>query len=455
MFGDEDQQDDARFEAVLAEYLRRIDRGEDVDQDQIIAEHAEFAKPLREYFETAAKIAFLAGQPDVTRDSGARSPSSSPHLDVIRYFGDYELLDVIARGGMGVVYRARQVSLNRVVALKMILAGKLADQADVSRFHAEAEAAAILDHPGIVPIYEIGEHKGQHYFSMGYVDGESLSDRIKDGPLPPREAAAYMLKIAEAVAFAHQHGVIHRDLKPSNVLLDGAGELKVSDFGLAKRVQSDSDLTATGQVLGTPSYMPPEQASGEVDDITELSDIYSIGATCYCLLTGNPPFAAASAVETLRQVVETEPIPPTDVNPDVDLDLQTITLKCLEKRPERRYASATELAAELDRFLNGEPIHARPISAIERLWRWCKRKPRVAGFYATATALILLLTIGGPIVAWLQAELRQEAEDRALAERKAMRDANTQRQLAETMREKEEQKRQEAVALRKRTSVLP
>ena len=433
MFGAEDQQDDAKFEAVLAEYLRRIDQGEYVDQDRFIAEHAEFAKPLRDFFDTAERIALLAGQPDETRDSNAQSPSSSPHLDVIRYFGDYELLDVVARGGMGVVYRARQVSLNRVVALKMILAGKLADEADVSRFHAEAEAAAMLDHPGIVPIYEIGEHKGQHYFSMGYVDGVSLSDRVKDGPLPPHEAAAYLLKIAEAVAFAHEHGVIHRDLKPSNVLLDRAGDLKVSDFGLAKRVQSDSDLTATGQVLGTPSYMPPEQASGEVDDITELSDIYSLGATCYCLLTGNPPFAAASAVETLRQVVETEPIPPKDVNPDVDLDLQTITLKCLEKRPERRYRSATELALELERFINGEPIHARPISGIERLWRWCKRRPKVAGLTAAVVLMALFIAIASPLAALRQASLRRDADQRA-------REAQTARGQARTAQSEAEQR---------------
>ncbi len=329
----------------------------------------------------------------------------------------------------------------------MILAGKLADEADISRFHAEAEAAAILDHPGIVPIYEIGKHKGQHYFSMGFVDGESLANRIKDDPLPPREAAMYTLKIAEAVAYAHEHGVIHRDLKPSNVLVDRSGEVKVSDFGLAKRFQSDSDLTATGQVLGTPSYMSPEQASGDVDKITELSDVYSLGAICYCLVTGHPPFRAASAVETLRQVVEIDPIPPKQENPEVDLDLQTITLKCLEKRPGRRYASARELEGELWRFLNREPIHARPISGIERLWRWCKRKPRVAGFYATATALTLLLTIGGPIVAWLQAGLRQEAEDWAKAERKAKRDANIQRQLAEIMTKREEEKRKEAESL--------
>ena len=188
------------------------------------------------------------------------------------------LLEEIARGGMGVVYKATQVSLNRIVALKMILAGQLAGEEDVKRFHAEAEAAANLDHPGIVPIYEIGEHEGQHYFSMGYVDGESLADKIKDGPLPPREAAEYTRKVAEAVAFAHERGVIHRDLKPGNVLIDRNGEPKVTDFGLAKRIEGDSDLTATGQILGTPSYMPPEQAAGKIDEITESADVYSLGA---------------------------------------------------------------------------------------------------------------------------------------------------------------------------------
>ena len=292
-----------------------------------------------------------------------------PTATKISYFGDYELLEEIGRGGMGVVYKARQESLNRTVALKLILAGQFASQQDLQRFHAEAEAAANLDHPGIVPIYEVGEQTGQHYFSMGYVPGKSLAEQIMDGPLPPREAAVCIEKLAEAVAFAHERGVIHRDLKPGNVFLDQNGEPKVTDFGLAKRVGGEGDLTASGQVLGTPSYMPPEQASGKIDEITPRSDVYSLGAVLYASVTGRPPFQAANTLDTLMQVIEHEPVSPRVVNADVPQDLATICLKCLEKDPRKRYASASAVAEELGRYLRGEPIVARRISAVDRAWR--------------------------------------------------------------------------------------
>ena len=295
----------------------------------------------------------------------------------VRYFGDYELLNEVARGGMGVVYKARQVSLNRIVALKMILAGQLAGEEDVRRFHAEAEAAANLDHPGIVPIYEIGEHNGQHYFSMGFMDGESLAQRIRERPLPPREAAEIVRKVAQAIAYAHEQGVIHRDLKPGNVLIDKSGEPKVTDFGLAKRIEGGGDLTATGQILGTPSYMPPEQASGDTAQLTALADVYSLGAMLYALVTGRPPFQADNPVDTLMQVTQQEPVPIHQLNSTVPVDLETISLKCLNKLPNKRYASAGELANELERFLEGKPIQARRISRIQHAWRWCRRNPVV------------------------------------------------------------------------------
>jgi WD40 repeat protein/tRNA A-37 threonylcarbamoyl transferase component Bud32 len=329
---------------------------------------------------------------------------------MIRYFGDYELLEEIARGGMGVVYRARQTSLNRIVALKMILARQLAGQEDVKRFYAEAEAAANLDYPGIVPIFEVGEHEGQHYFSMGYVEGSSLAGAVADGPFPSRKAAQLTKKVSEAVAYAHSHGVIHRDLKPANVLLDQDGQTRVTDFGLAKRVEGKSDLTASGQILGTPSYMPPEQAAGKLDQIKETADVYALGAILYTLLTGRPPFQADNPLDTLMQVLEREPVSPRQLNPTVPRDLETICLKSLEKEPRRRYASARELADELERFLEGRPILARPIGPLHRVWRWCKRRPVVAGLSAAIVLLVLFVAIASPLVAVRQAALRQQAE---------------------------------------------
>ena len=247
----------------------------------------------------------------------------SPRLPLggkVRYFGDYELLEEIARGGMGVVYKARQTRLNRLVALKMILAGQLASPDDVKRFYTEAEAAANLDHPGIVPIFEVREQDGQHYFSMGYVEGQSLATRVAAGPLPPREAATLAREVAQSIQYAHDHGVIHRDLKPANILLDAKGRSKVTDFGLAKKLEGDSGLTASGQIMGTPSYMPPEQASGRLD-VGPLADLYSLGAVLYHMLTGRPPFQAAGVMDTLLQVIEREPVSPSVLNPHVARDL--------------------------------------------------------------------------------------------------------------------------------------
>jgi len=308
-------------------------------------------------------------------------------------FGDYELLAGIARGGMGKVYKAKHKKLNRLVALKMILSGHLASDDEIQRFHSEATAAAQLDHSGIVPVYEFGECDGQHYFSMGLVEGGSLAARLKDGPLPPREAAGLLVKVTEAVAYAHTHGIVHRDLKPGNILLDKDGQPKVSDFGLAKQLRADSHLTVTGMVLGTPTFMSPEQATGNPDAVGAAADIYSLGAVLYCLLTARPPFQAASTMETLRQVLEQEPVSPRQLNAAVDRDLETICLKCLQKDPGKRYAGALALADDLRRFLSGAAIRARPVGTVERLWRWCLREPLVAGLAGTI-ALVLLLGTG-------------------------------------------------------------
>jgi hypothetical protein len=329
-----------------------------------------------------------------TVDLGSSRPvqpgTSSP--DRVRYFGDYELLREIARGGMGVVYRARQVSLNRPVALKMILAGQLAGDDEVKRFHLEAEAAANLDHPGIVPIYEIGEHEGQHFFSMGFVAGTSLAARVADGPLPPREAATLTLKVTEAVQFAHEKGVIHRDLKPANILLDQNGNPRVTDFGLAKKLETDSGLTGSGQIMGTPSYMPPEQVGGKRGEVGPAADVYALGATLYALLTGRPPFQAATPMDTLIQVVNDDPVPPRRLNSSIPKDLETIALKCLEKLPPKRFGSAHELAEELGRFLAGERIltSSRRLEPA-RMGRWL-----LVGAILGALAFALFGAIGWP-----------------------------------------------------------
>jgi serine/threonine protein kinase/WD40 repeat protein len=369
-----------RLEAVLAEYLRRVEAGEEVDRQAILSEHPDLADDLREFFANQAHLARIVGHPQ-----GSSSASSAPTRPMkVRYFGDYEILEEIAQGGMGVVYKARQVSLNRLVAVKMILAGQLANESEVKRFQAEAEAAANLRHPGVVPIYEVGIQDGQHYFSMEYVEGRTLSQLARDSSLSATKAAEYVREMAEIVQYAHDQGVLHRDLKPSNVLIDTDDRVRITDFGLAKRVTGDSDLTLTGQVIGTPSYMPPEQAAAQHTVIGTTADVYALGAILYELLTGRPPFRADNIGETLRQVQHDDPVRPRLLAPKLPRDLETICLKCLEKEPRRRYATAHELADELGRFLRGEPTIARPIGPMLRAWRWCRRNPVVAGLSVIA-----------------------------------------------------------------------
>jgi WD40 repeat protein len=297
--------------------------------------------------------------------------------------GDYELLELLGRGGMGVVWRARQRSLNRVVALKMIRAGEFAGPEEVRRFRNEAESAALLDHPNLVPIYEVGEAAGRHYFSMRLVEGGSLAAEPA-GKRTPLSAATLLAKVARAVHFAHQRGVLHRDLKPGNILLDRAGEPLVADFGLARRLEIESHLTLTGAILGSPAYMAPEQAAGKPEQVTTAADIYSLGAILFELLTGRPPFEGATPLATLRMAAEQEPPRPRDLNPAVDRDLETICLKCLAKDSASRYASALLLAEDIERWQRGEPILARPASVVERAVKWARRHPAAAGLLALA-----------------------------------------------------------------------
>src|SRR5436190_19674253 len=276
--------------------------------------------------------------------------------------GDYELLEEIGRGGQGVVFRARQKSLNRIVALKVISLGQWASKAHLKRFRREAEAAASLDHPCIVPIYEVGERDGQCYFSMKFVEGGQLDEVVKHTPLSIRQAVELIEKVARTVHYAHEHGILHRDIKPGNILLDIKGEPQLTDFGLARLVESESTVTRTLEVLGTPSYMAPEQAAGNnpaTAGLTSATDVYGLGAVLYQLLTGHPPFAGGTTYETIKLLLETEPRPPRLWNPKVDRDLSTICLKCLEKDPQRRYSSALALAEDLERWLKHEPISAR------------------------------------------------------------------------------------------------
>ena len=344
---------------------------------------------------------------EATMDTSG-SGSSKTNLPQSRKFGDYELVQELARGGMGVVFKARQAGLNRIVALKMILSGQLAGESEVQRFQAEAEAAAGLDHPGIVPIYEVGQIDGQHFFSMGLVEGPSLSQRITERPLAAREASEIIVKVADAVGYAHRQGVIHRDLKPANVLLDKNDEPRVTDFGLAKRIASDSNLTTTGQVLGTPNYMPPEQATGHLQDVGPRSDVYALGGVLYAAITGRPPFSADNAVATIKQVIEREPVAPRQLNSAIPRDLETITLKCLQKDPNKRYESAQELADDLRRHLSHKPIQARPVSSVERVVRWSKRQPVVAGLVVT---LALSIVTGFAVSLYYAIEASDRAAD--------------------------------------------
>lgn len=358
------------------------------------------------------------------------TPTASSESATSQHFGDYEILGEIARGGMGVVFKARQKRLNRTVALKMILAGNLASATDIKRFYTEAEAAAQLEHSGIVPIYEIGDQAGQHFFSMAFIDGESLNDRLKAGPLLPRVAAELVQAVAEATHYAHTKGIVHRDLKPQNILLDGEGKPRVTDFGLAKRLDSQDGMTHTGDILGTPSYMAPEQAQGRVSTIGPRTDVYALGAILYATLTGRPPFQAATLAETLRQVIEQEPVSLVMLNADTPRDLETICLKCLQKDLAKRYPSSQDLANDLARFLRGEPILARPISQVERLFRWASRNPLVAGLSGTVALLLLTAAIASSLIAARMAQLasseslaKKDAEEKTKGETKAKKEA--------------------------------
>ena len=359
------------------------------------------------------------GIPDATAEPRPIEPGTR-----VRYFGDYELLKELGRGGMGVVYKARQISLNRPVALKMLQAGILATEDDLRRFQNEAEAVAMLDHPHIVPILEVGHYEEQRYFSMKLIGGPSLDRKIGEFTTDPRAVAQLVRTVAEAVHHAHQRGILHRDLKPGNIILDDRGEPHVTDFGLAKRVQADSNLTQSGAIVGTPAYMAPEQASGKRGTVTTATDVYGLGSILYALLTGRAPFRGESPIETLEQVRERTPESPSKLNPRVPRDLEMIALKCLDKDPVRRYGSAVALAEDLRRYLNGESILARPVWLLTRAWKWCKRRPALI-----VMAVAIPIAVFGSIGAFLievarrrETTVRRQAENNLDVAQKAMED---------------------------------
>jgi serine/threonine-protein kinase len=352
-------QHDEQLALLLADLTDKAHDGEAVDINQVCAEHPEFADELRELW-GAVMIADAAGSSEAhaTLDSAAQdAPALARELPC--RFGNYELLEEIGRGGMGVVYRARDNSLDHEVAIKMILRGQLASEVERERFMEEARSAARLDHPGIVPVYTVGTIDGQLYFAMKYVKGRTLSQLLSEGLLESKEAARLLSLVARAIHYAHRQGVLHRDLKPSNILIDDEAQPHVTDFGLAKRVQEAESLTRTGAVLGTPAYMAPEQAAGARGEVGPASDVFSLGTILYQMLTGRPPFQAASPVDTVLMLLEQDVVPPRVVNPLADRDLEMISLRCLQKPIDLRYDGASSLADDLEAYLKDEPIAAR------------------------------------------------------------------------------------------------
>ena len=327
----------------------------------------------------------------------SHSKNAERAAETLGELGDYELLEVVGRGGQGVVFRARQKSLNRTVALKMISLGSWATEAHLKRFRREAEAAASLEHPGIVPIYEVGEGDGSCYFSMRFVEGGQLDQVIERKPMSIRQAAELISKVARTVHYAHEHGILHRDIKPGNILLDAKGEPLLTDFGLARLVEAESTVTRTKEVMGTPSYMAPEQAIGNNAAVSSVTDVYGLGAVLYQLLTGHPPFAGGTTYETIKLVLDTEPRQPRSLNPKIDRDLSTICLKCLEKDPKRRYASALVLAEDLEHWLKHEPIQARHAGIFTRGAKWVRRNLTTTGLIA-ALIVAIAAAIGGVTV---------------------------------------------------------
>lgn len=390
-----DEPEDSRQAEMLDAYLSALQAGQRPDREALLAACPELASAL----DCLERLKGLAPEVEEAPLLLGRPP---------REFGGYEILDEIGRGGMGVVYRARQVALDRIVALKMILGSQLASAEHVRRFQTEARSAARLRHPNIVPIHEVGEYCGQHFFAMEYIEGESLASRLAREPMKIETGVQIVAAVARAVAHLHREGLIHRDLKPGNILLDLEGRPYVTDFGLAKVLSADSQQTSTGVIAGTPSYMAPEQAACRQEAIGPASDIYSLGAILYEILTARPPFREQTPLETLLQVIDREPLLPRRLNRHVPRGLELICLRCLAKSPADRYASADELADDLERFLCGETLSVRPPSLVQGAAQWSRRKPALAGrliafvlFYAVETMTYLRAGVTAEFHVWV------------------------------------------------------
>ncbi|HTU22460.1 MAG TPA: serine/threonine-protein kinase, partial [Gemmataceae bacterium] len=412
-----------RLDEAVTAFLEAQEAGRRPLRQDWLARHPDVAAGLEQFFADQDEVDRLTGPlrtafqgtpppgdtPQPGQPDGPSSPLSPNTLATAPE--GYELLKVLGQGGMGLVYKARQKNAGRLVALKLIRAERLTSESDVQRFRNEAEAAAQLDHPHIVPVYEVGSRQGHFFFSMKLIEGSGLDaqlDRFRDDP---RRAARLVEQVARAVHHAHQRGILHRDLKPSNILLDREGQPHVSDFGLAKRIEADASLTQTGAIVGTPQYMAPEQTQGRKGAVTTATDVYGLGTVLFALLTGQPPFRGETVLETLEQVRDREAEPPRLINPKVDRDLETICLKCLQKEPQRRYESAQALAEDLERWLRGEPIQARRIGWVRRMWRWCRRKPFLAALTGLWTGLALAFVVGLIVSIWLIAGQRDEIRE--------------------------------------------
>lgn len=395
------------LEQVIAEFVEATEQDRPANKNDFLQRYPQFTKDLSEFFtlhEQFSSSNNTIGQHEdpklqvtLAKSVQQAAQDSSVSSDPPRFLGDYEILEEIDRGGMGVVYKARHQKLNRIVALKLIRSGQLASEEEVGRFMSEAEAAAALTHPGIVPIYEVGQLNGLVFYTMAYIEGQSLAAMVADGAIDPNEAVRITYKLCSAVEFAHNSGVYHRDLKPANVLINDSGQPVIIDFGLAKVVHNDQSLTATGQILGTPAYMAPEHASGKVKGIGPAADVYALGAILYCLCAGQPAFSGPTPFDVLLQVLDRRPPRPSKLNKKVSQQIDVACLRSLEKQPELRYQSASELAADLQHILTGEPIDCPEEGLFQLLEKWWQREPILVA-HAAGIGMTTLIVISAYIL---------------------------------------------------------